>query len=298
MESLTLQANAKINLGLQVTGLRADGYHDLRTVMAKVDLADSVEIRAGLAGGRSQQITVTSDDPRLPGGPENLAYRAARRFLDASTRTRDYAYQIHIHIKKRIPPRAGLGGGSSDAATVLLGLERLMPEELRLGESGLLDAALGIGSDVPFFLRGNTCLAEGRGERLTTLSCPRQIHILCAIPSQGLSTRDVYLEYDRVGSSTVPQIDTIVRAISSGCIKQLRGAVNNDLFDAAASLLPEIRRLARAIECYDPLLVSMSGSGACIYGVFESLDDALRVLSKVRGIDYVAWSTVASTLTG
>jgi len=176
-----VEAQAKVNLALELLGKRDDGYHEIATLLQGVNLADRI-----LLEERDDGITISSSDPSLPEGPENLAWRAARLVQEA----RQVSRGVHIMIEKRIPVAAGLGGGSTDAAAVLLGLQRLWgldgnPEELRAW-------AMSLGMDVPFFLRGGRVLAEGRGERLTSLPSRPGHHLVLVNPNFPLVTRDVY----------------------------------------------------------------------------------------------------------
>jgi 4-diphosphocytidyl-2-C-methyl-D-erythritol kinase len=179
---LRLAAPAKINLHLEILGRRADGYHELETLFQTVELHDVV----GLALEPGQGIHLVCSDPSLPSGSENLAWRAAQQFLDR----RPLPGRVVIHLEKRTPAGAGLGGGSSDAATVLRGLNRLTREPLPAPELHAL--ALALGSDVPFFLTGGTCHGLGRGEVLSELPDLPRLAVTVLKPHHGLATPAVF----------------------------------------------------------------------------------------------------------
>jgi 4-diphosphocytidyl-2C-methyl-D-erythritol kinase len=191
-----LKARAKINLGLVVGLPRSDGYHDLTTVFVRVNLCDEVELRTGksLRSDCRLQITdyrVQNARKDLPTGKDNLCVKAARRFQQAA----GIRQPVEIRLKKRIPVGAGLGGGSSDAAAVLKGMNRLFGRPLDTRR--MHDLALELGSDVPFFLRRSACIATGRGDVLKTVRLPK-LHVLLHVPGFPVSTPWAYHELDRL----------------------------------------------------------------------------------------------------
>ncbi len=272
MTALKLPAFAKLNLGLEVLGLREDGYHELRTLFQTIDLHDDVVLR-----GRKEGIVVRCDHPQVPTDSRNLSHKAAlevARFAGVSR-------GVEIVLTKRIPVAGGLGGGSSDAAAVLLGLDRLWG--LGLGPAGLHPLARRIGADVPFFLVGGTALGLGRGDEVYPLSRQVRAHAVVVDPGRPVSTTAVFRRSD---SSLTPHENsyTIFRFVS----RDLEGlsafsVLANDLEEAALAEAPDLRETVRRIRgilvgsgCS---LAAMSGSGSTYFGLF---DDASRA-SRARG---------------
>src|SRR6476469_7269340 len=181
-ETVRVSAPAKVNLFLEVLGKRADGYHEIATLMLAIDLEDELDV----APAESGELSLTCDDPALPTGPENLVLKAASR-LRAETGTSAGA---RIHLRKRIPWAAGLGGGSSDAAAALEGLNELW--KLGLSTAALARVGSDIGSDVPFFLNGPAAWCTGRGEVVTPVKVGKPLDLVLVKPAEGLGTAEVY----------------------------------------------------------------------------------------------------------
>ena len=249
MDRLTLAAPAKINLRLLVGPRDADGYHPLRSLMVALDgLADRVHAE------RAPRRSVS-----CPGidGPANLAWRA----LDALEARAGRELPLRVAIEKAIPARAGLGGGSSDAAAVLAAANRLHGLHLDLGE--LERVASEVGSDVPFFVRAGAQWAEGRGERLRPARAPRFAALL-SMPTAGLSTAAVYARFDRepppppAGDEEPPP-----------AMPALAGWLRNDLWPAARGLAPELGEREAALRAAGAPAVLLCGSGACMAGIFS-----------------------------
>jgi len=188
---LHLSAFAKINLGLKILARRPDGYHEIRTVYQTVGLSDKVEISISQITSAKRGVEVVADDPAIPSGPSNLAYRAAEVWKQA----RGFRGGIEVRLTKRIPAGSGLGGASSDAAATILGLERLTGDRLNLARRVELTA--GLGSDVSFFLWGGRALGCGRGEEIYPLGDLPPRHCLIVFPGFSVSTAEAYQEASR-----------------------------------------------------------------------------------------------------
>ena len=267
--ALRVPAFAKVNLGLEVLGLRQDGYHELRTLFQTIDLHDDL-----LVTPRPSGVKVRTDHPEVPADEENLAGRAARelqRFAKVSE-------GVLIRITKRIPVGGGLGGGSSDAAAALLALDRLW--DLGLGPSGLHPLARRLGADVPFFLVGGTALGLARGDEIYPLWRQVEGHVVLVDPGRPVSTAAVFR---RVDASLTPRenSNTIYRFVS----RDLEGQrdfspLSNDLEPAALDEAPELRELAGRIRGIlfggGARLVSLSGSGSSFFGLFDEPVKARR----------------------
>ena len=253
MNELTLHAPAKINLCISVLGKRPDGYHEVEMVMQAVGLYDEVTVRLAASG-----ITVRCDSAAIPAGEGNITYRAAREMLDLSGTTSG----IDIEIKKNIPVAAGLGGGSSDAAAVLVACNRILGTGL--GRERLAEIGTRIGMDVPFFLYGPTALARGRGEVLTAVPSPPKFWVLLVNPGFETSTAWVYKNLN-FGLTKKGDCTNIARLK----VSQIARSLHNDLEKVTAAAHPVIGEMEQSLLDAGALGVLMSGSGPTVFGIFE-----------------------------
>lgn len=263
-----LPAPAKLNLFLHVTGRRADGYHLLETVFQLIDLSDSVHLQR-LDDARIERIAP------LPGvAPEDdLTVRAARRLAAASGCT----LGVRITLDKRIPMGGGLGGGSSDAATVLLGLNRLWG--LHWSRAELAELALGLGADVPVFVRGDNAYATGIGERLRPVPLPPRVFVVVA-PGVAVATAGIFSAPELTRSTTPIKIDSLSRDRSG-----FPG--RNDLQPVVLSRHPRVAKALHALEQaahsvgLDAGMARMTGSGACLFLPVQNTALGLEIVSKL-----------------
>jgi len=283
--SVVIRCHAKLNLGLQVTGARPDGYHDIRTVFHTIELHDTLEAfpsrENGLeivwAGERAFRATV-------PGGGDNLVLKAADALSDR-TGGSGTAFRLH----KRIPPGAGLGGGSSDAAGALLAIDRL--HGLKLPAAEMHAIAAGLGADVPFFLYGGAALGLGRGTEVYPLPEGPEYHVVVAMPGEGLSTREVYEAWDDLLTSRSGAVS--MGDFAPWCLV-LRGEnpyVANDLEEAAIRLRPSLKGLRTTLETAGARAVAMTGSGAAFFGLFEDPAAAETAAGRTREAGYAAMTS-------
>lgn len=280
--SLELFAPAKVNLGLRITGRRPDGYHELDSLFAPLDFGDDLRLDVSAADATEIQLRVLGDGDGIPDGPENLAARAARRYLEAcGTR-----FRVSITLTKRIPAGAGLGGGSSDAAAVLRGLARLAPG---LPETGLAELALALGADVPFFLDPAPCRVRGIGDQIEPLAGIPALALLLVHPGEALGTADVYQAFDALTPRPPPPRPPEGAWPRSN--DALGARLHNDLEPAALRLAPSLGRIRRGLEALGAQAVAMSGSGATLYGIFPDASAA----STAQAQGNFPWSRVAST---
>ncbi len=275
MKTLSLSAHAKLNLTLDITGVREDGYHLLRSVMHTVALHDRVTVTAGPAGETG--VSLTADKPFIPTDGRNTAVQAAGAFCRAA----GLALEVRIRIQKRIPVGAGLGGGSADAAAVLHALDRLTGA--RLGTERLCEIGLGVGADVPFCVLGGAAEAAGIGEKLEPLPCLPQMPVVLVKPRLGVSTPLVYREFDRTGPGKKPDNDRAVRALREGNAAELCRACGNVLMPAAAAIRPEIPGLCERLRALGAAAAEMTGSGAAVFGLFFREEDAAAAARELRG---------------
>lgn len=305
---LVLEARAKVNLSLDITGSRGDGYHLVRMVLQTVDLADrlTLEVVDGADGPRPDVpfIRVVADDPTVPTGPSNLVARAgvvlARLVADKGVvgggavgagvaddgvRTARLV-PVLARLSKRIPVGAGLGGGSADAAAALLGLCRLW--DLAPGHDELLAAGLEIGADVPFCLEGGTRLVEGIGERLRPIRRVRPYWLVLANPGFPVSTGRVYAEFNVLKAMDAdvrrPENEKLVDAIEAGSgAAELGAFMANVLEPATLRLYPELGGLRDKLGEVGLHGVMMSGSGPTWIGLAEDQTHATRSAAWLRG---------------
>lgn len=273
-------ARAKINLHLDVLGRRADGYHDIRTVMQQIDLADTVRIT--LSKGRG--IRLKTNLAYLPTGEENTAWRAAKALSDLCGI--DRAMDIDIH--KRIPVSAGLAGGSTDAAMVLKLLNRGLG--LGLSEDELLRQAAAIGADVPFCLLDGAALAEGIGERLTPVESLERGFILLSKPNLAVSTARVYQNLDLKSGDAHPDPAPLLEAMAEGDLAGVAGGLFNRLEPVTLSMHPVVGDVKRRMLQYGALGSLMSGSGPTVFGLFRDyakIKAAYKNLKKTYQQTYI-----------
>jgi 4-diphosphocytidyl-2-C-methyl-D-erythritol kinase len=290
---LRVAAPAKVNLGLEVLGLRPDGYHEIRTVMQAVSLCDDLTFRLRRDGRVTLRIEPDAaygagaqGAAALPASGDNLVVRAARLLAARlPARRTGCALGADVVLRKRIPIGGGLGGGSSDAAAALNALNALWGLRLAPGELEALAAELG--SDVPFFVRGGTALCEGRGERVTPLQSRATLHYVLISPGVAVSTADVYrsLASCLTSRSARGRIDWIVSSLAAGEPQALGEKLFNVLQGPALRLTPDLRRLWRTLQCMAGrsgcLAHLMSGSGSTIFGLCGSLDQPVAVAARL-----------------
>jgi 4-diphosphocytidyl-2-C-methyl-D-erythritol kinase len=281
--SLRLQSFAKINLGLEVLGTREDGYHELRTLFQSIDLADEIVLRPRPDGAG---ITVACRHPLVPGDESNLAVRAAealRKFARVEA-------GVHIEIQKRIPVGGGLGGGSSNAAAVLRGLDALW--RLGLGPDGLHGLARKLGADVPYFLVGGTALGLARGDEVYPLRRQLQAHVVLVDAGLPVSTAAVFR---RVDQSLTPRgnSNSIFYFVSRDLEgKQELRLLTNDLEQAALDEAPALKegaeRIRGALVQAGAGLAALSGSGSTYFGLFSDAGGARRARSALAAAGFTA----------
>lgn len=261
MERIVLAAHAKINLALDITGRRADGLHELDTIMQSVSLADEVELVKAPGTDIAVRCEGAVSGGVLPQGERNIAYRAARAYFQAAGFP---AEGVSISIRKRIPTQAGLGGGSADAAAVLEGMARLFPAELSPEE--LLKAGVLVGADVPFCLTGGCLRARGIGERLSPLPPLPDCAVLIAKPEGGVSTAAAYAAYDRQETHGAPHTGALCAVLEEGRL----GKVGARMGNVFAEVLPlsAVERLCADLRSAGAAGSCMSGSGSAVFGLF------------------------------
>lgn len=272
------QAPAKVNLGLSVEGRRPDGYHDIATVFLKISLVDTLRFEAV-----QDEITIHCQHPEVPGDEQNLIYRAARALQPLAP-----GCGVHVEVHKQIPIAAGLGGGSSDAAATLRGLNRLWG--LQLTRAELMPYAERLGADVPFFLLPDVAaLGRGRGDDLTPLVCPQPFFLALVTPPVAVSTAWVYGQF-RFELTGAPKDTTILmQYLESGDIAGLGGVCCNDLEAVVLSQFPVVGVVKQVLNQPGTYGVCMSGSGPTVYALCPSQEMAARIVKTVEPCGWPAW---------
>jgi 4-diphosphocytidyl-2-C-methyl-D-erythritol kinase len=267
---MKIKANAKINLSLAITGKRSDGYHLIDTVMHSVSLFDEIEIE------KSDELRVECDKYNIP-QEENIAFKAANLFF-SETKIKNGA---KITIRKNIPAAAGVGGGSADAAAVLLGLDRLYNANLSCAK--LCEMALKLGADVPFFIKGGCQRAQGIGEELTPITPLNRGYILLAKADTKPSTAEMY----RLLDSKEPEVldtEKVIKAVENNDLNLL----SNSLFNAFLSVWGE-SELKQTLLNLSPLCVSLSGSGPTHFALFDDLEKAKTAKKTLENQNIDCW---------
>ncbi len=282
--NVTVKGYAKINLGLDVIGKLENGYHLLRSVMQQIDLYDTIELSrlseviknelTAAVGDTGMRITLTSDSDEVPLDQSNLAYKAAKLLLEHDS----ISERVHIHIKKRIPVAAGLAGGSTDAAVVLMGMNELFG--LGHSKDELQELGVKLGADVPFCIMGGTALAEGIGEKLTPIETMPEMYIVIAKPSIGVSTKYVY-ENLRLEQVTHPDTEQILAAMQRKDLTEMTGLLGNVLESVTIEKYPLIRELKDAMLETGAIGSLMSGSGPTVFGIFDTMEKAAEAEKRM-----------------
>ena len=272
MNQIELRALAKINLGLDVLGRRENGYHDVRMIMQSIYLYDEVKIIKRKEPG----IRLATNLGLLPVGEGNIAYKAAQMLTEEFQLDQG----VEIMLDKHIPVAAGLAGGSSDAAAVLFGMNRLF--RLRLTQKELMDRGVKLGADVPYCIMRGTVLAEGIGEELSVLPPMPKCTVLIAKPPVSVSTKTVYEALDAKAITEHPDIDGIIEGLKQGDVRAVAASMGNVLEDVTVPMYPVIDEIKKEMMAAGALGAMMSGSGPTVFGLFENRAAAKTAQRKIR----------------
>ena len=272
MDKIKLKALGKINLGLDVLGRRPNGYHDVRMVMQTVYLYDQILLEKTDKEGISLETNLFY----LPVNENNLAYRAAKMLIDEFT----IKEGVHISLEKHIPVAAGMAGGSSNAAAVLYGMNRLF--QLGLTDQELMDRSVQLGADVPYCIMRGTVLAEGIGEKLTPLPAMPKCHVLLAKPPISVSTQKVYEKLDAQEVTKHPDIDGILLGLQTGDLEKITSSMGNVLENVTITEYPQIESIKDVMKEEGALNAMMSGSGPTVFGIYDDKMLARRAAARIR----------------
>ncbi|MEE1248613.1 MAG: 4-(cytidine 5'-diphospho)-2-C-methyl-D-erythritol kinase [Lachnospiraceae bacterium] len=272
MNEMKLRALAKINLGLDVLGCRDDGYHEVKMIMQTVFLYDRILLRITKKPG----IQVKTNLSYVPSNENNLAYKAAKLLMEEF----DIKSGIWIDIKKYIPVAAGMAGGSTDAAAVLVGMNKLC--KLGLTKKELMKFGVKLGADVPYCIMRGTALAEGIGEELTRLPAMPDCKILIAKPPISVSTKFVYDNLVLDETTKHPDMDVLIDDLKQKDLAGLSGHMGNLLETVTIEKYPVIQQIKQVMMDFGSLGAMMSGSGPTVFGIFEEETKAQAALDEIR----------------
>lgn len=274
--SLTLPSFAKINWSLQILGKRADGYHEVRTVLQTITLRDELHF----AVSEDAEISLTCDDPQIPVDDLNLVVRAALALRDRY-KTK---YGARIRLEKNIPAKGGLGGGSSNAAVALLALTHLW--KLKVSAAELSEIAATLGADVPFFLLGGHALATGTGTTVSALPDKLQQHLIIITPNASVPTPNAYAAFNYSALTTVKQAPILSSSLEDANFLDSHLSteaedLNNDFESVIFDMEPEIRRAKEALLQAGARAALLAGSGSSVFGIFPDREARQRATSNI-----------------
>ncbi len=276
MNSIDLKSRAKINLSIDVLGKRDDGYHIVEMIMQTIDLYDNLKITK-IEG---DFIKIKSDSEDIPLNQDNIVYKAA----DILKKRFNIKDGVEISIQKNIPVAAGMAGGSSNAAAVLVGLNKVW--NLGLSESELKEIGLQLGADVPFCITGGSALAQGIGEELTNIhGLSEGVNILVCKPDIFVSTKEVYQSLDMNKVQKRPENQKLIESLKNDDIKYVSENMVNVLEEVTASKYKEIKQIEDTMMKNKALGSMMSGSGPTVFGLFDNKEYAIKAKEELL-IDY------------
>ena len=272
MKDISVKALAKINLGLDVVRRREDGYHEVRMIMQTIHLFDRLEISKNTSG----QITMETNLAFLPTNENNLVYKAAKLLTD------EFGIKdgVHVWLHKHIPVAAGMAGGSTDAAAVLYGMNRIF--DLGLSKEELMERGVKIGADVPYCVMRGTALAEGIGEKLTKLPPMVKCPVLIAKPQINVSTKFVYENLKLDADTEHPDIDRLVADIREKNLTKIAADMGNVLETVTIPAYPVIADIKENMLQNGAVNALMSGSGPTVFGLFEKEADAVQAYEAMK----------------
>ena len=274
MNQMRLKALAKINLGLDVLRRKEDGYHEVKMIMQTINLHDQIHMKKI----EEDENKIRTNLYYLPNNENNLAYKAAKMLKDEF----NLPGGVSINLKKVIPVAAGMAGGSSDAAAVLFGMNKMYGLKLSMQE--LMDRGVKLGADVPYCIMRGTALAEGIGEKLTKLPAMPKCHILIAKPPINVSTKFVYenLHANDLKPEDHPPVDAQIEALKEGDLEKLVANMGNVLERVTVPAYPVIDEIKQLMMENGALGAMMSGSGPTVFGIFTSYTKAKEAYEKIE----------------
>ncbi len=279
---MEVKSNAKVNLTLDVGDRRYDGFHRIESVFCEIGIADLITIERSPKLG----IHLSNNLPFLKNDNTNIVYRAAEAFLQRA----NIMPELKIHLEKFIPVQGGMGGGSGNAATVLLTLNEMYDHPFSY--EALVDMSLALGSDVPYFLTGGVTRVAGIGEKMQALPDITGLHVLVVHPGVGISTAWAYKELDKVRPTTggaIPRTPILEQAMVEGV--NWFGMLSNDFEQAVFPSYPQIQGLKERLLSNGASCALMCGSGSCVFGLFQKREDAEVLEQAVSSVGLKCWLT-------
>jgi len=286
MYKLELDSFAKINLTLDVLSKNENGQFEFKMIMQKVDFADKIVMRKMKADG----IKLNTNLPWVPTDSKNLVYKV----VDDVKKRYNIVEGVFVDINKKIPVAAGLGGGSANAATALLGMNQLF--ELNMTKEELVDLGRNYDSDIPYCIMDETCLVEGTGEKITPLGNIPACYILLCKPDVIVSTRQVLRNFNFEKIKKRPSTDLMIEAIHQQDLKKIGSLLCNTIEGYTSSICPEIKEIKKDMLDMGALGASMSGSGATIFGIFDSEEKAKNAKSYLKYEKYIRETYLVKSL--
>lgn len=274
-KTVTRKAYAKINLGLDVVGVREDGYHLLRMIMQQIDLFDTLTFTVVNEQGTGK-ISLIDESGLSPAGEDNLICRAIRKMMNRY----DLHADVEVQLTKRIPLAAGLAGGSTDAAAAFRAVRDLLVPQV--SDRELMELGVQLGADIPYCIAGGTRLSEGIGEILTELPPMPDCAVVLIKPEASASTAQVYRAVDAIGEYHHPDIDGQIAALNAGDLPGLVRRCENVLELVTGAELPLIGSIEKLLMEQGAMAARMSGSGPTVFGIFENRPDAERAVEAFR----------------
>ena len=289
MDRVEERAYGKINLSLDVIGRRENGYHDVSMVMQTVDLYDVISLNKLKGDG---EIRLTANVNTLPLDETNIVYKAVKLVKE------EYGLNtgVSVHIEKHLPIAAGMGGGSSDGAAALRGMNRLF--ELGLSNEKLEELGVRLGADVPFLIKGGIALAEGIGEKLTKLPDFPDCVLVIAKPDLGVSTKEVYEAFDSLKEVNHPDVGKLVKSLGSAGLKEIVKLLGNVLEEVTAKKYEIIEVVKNLLIDNGAVFSMMTGSGPTVFGIFENEEQAKKACNNLRKQESLELAAIAKCYTG
>lgn len=268
--TIKAKAHAKINWSLDILAARDDGYHELNMLMQRIDLHDE------LIFTNARFLSLSINGRQVSAGGKNLVLKAANALMDYAGRK----FGARIEMTKRIPVRAGLGGGSADCAVALMALNRMWNVNLNAAE--LMNLAATLGADVPFCMEGRFCHVQGIGDKMEHIHGAPRIPLVLIMPSEGLSTAGVFGEYDGMGLAPLGiDIPALANALKASDFAACRALAGNSLETPAIRMLPEVQTHIDCLYANGAAFAHMTGSGSCVFGAFTTDAEAQSAIERM-----------------
>lgn len=275
MKQIIVKAPAKINISLDIVGLRDDNYHLMKMIMQTIDLYDIIHIKEN----EENQIKLLSNKNTIPLDKTNIAYKVADAFYNYTNIKKS---GVIIEIEKNIPFGAGLGGGSADGAGVLVGLNNLYKTNLANEELILIGQK--VGADIPFCLIGGTALVEGIGEKITKIKDMPECYIVIVKPTESINTKLAFMIYDNMKNIMHPNTDAVLEGFKKQDIKEISNNMVN-VFEQTITL-ESIEQIKTIMKKNDALNAIMTGSGSAVFGLFIDKENANKCLKRIKNLNY------------